>query len=963
MQTSQQYNQPQQQTEVPTSQPTPTTTPISDNSGASDTLNTTAQNLVSGVGNFFSQNPIGKGISSFFSGVNNLISPQKLVNQNAPDTFSLLGDAASLPQRGLLSLAGALASKPSNPAPNFFDFSQNPGTQASKYFLGNNSNFLTELGSSFLTDPLMFLSGPEDAAKVALSSGKEVGLSNEGINALKDLAQQTHGTSDLVGLEQTGDLAKLKQQIAGIGEASHPEYFNSGGVKFMGKTIIPGNTLDSIGSAITNNPVSKAIANNPIVNGAKNIVSELTNPAFTRYGMLSDKELEALKGINSAKYTAITKMQDLVSSVFKGLNPDELSQFRDVAKFGLPVDDARMSRPDLIGKSVEEIKKLAPNLSDNVVKAYHSYINDALPKLEQIAKDEFGLVDSHTAANYLHEYKPSRMNLRDIWGSMSRPVKEMGKSGSTRQALESQQVIADAISKGEDPEAALKAAGFETNPALTTGRLAQERFLAQEVNNQIDNVIKNFGTKINPKDIPQEWLDANNITKPTLKDAIRYYKEQGHGIFQPQGNLRFYKGVEGNEIKVSNKVPSYAVSSPLASRLNEMRTGNAFQRSLLTQAAIQGSQGLLRFQFAFPQFAALHGIWHLAFNAFLESGGKYGLGAIGDTLNDIKDESPFYKMLKEKGALPHHIQEASGKVEDLIRQAAGQNEVKKGFLESLWGSKFNPLGKNYGVNTALTKEDDFLRDLTIRNNIQNKGMSLSEAIKRSNKFMVDYNNLTTQEKAWVRLVMPFYAWTKGNISAQIAGALEHPWRQLLPAKVQDVLNQEFTGHNMATNDSGHQGDIALGSDQNGKNTYLRTPFGSRDVGSLVNNPLSFLTNRMGQLMHMGSIATTGTDFGYPVSNPNSPTPEWLQRGVGMFNKVAPQDLTNLTGNFPSAEAKLGVILDPAQYTNPQPKTLLQRLGELTGLQTSAVTPDSSKNSFSQYEQRKIMRSLRKKSIF
>lgn len=969
IQTSQQLNSPAPTTEsassAPQSSPTPT---YSDNSGASDFLSTGAGALASGAGKLFSgiaNSGFGKAVGSVFSGIDNLVSPQKWADPQAPDTFSLAQDLFSVPQRALFTLVSTPFSSKQNPAPNYFDFSQTPGTQASKYALGGGSNFLTELAAS-LADPLMLLGGGEgDLAKVALSDGSKAALSSEGVGALKDLAQQVHGTTDLTSLEQAGKLEPLKQQVAGWAETTHPQFLDQGGLKVAGKTVIPQSTFDSFKQAVSDSKVGQFFQNNPI----SQALQELTNPAFTRAGVLTPEELQAVKDINGSKAVALQKMQDLIASVFKGLNPDELSQFRDAAKFGLPVGDSRIDRPDLIGKTIEQLKKLAPNVSDNVLNAYHTYINDALPKLEQIGKEHFNLGEDHAATNYLHEYKPDRMNLRQIFGSRSQPVKYMNKSGSTRQALESSQIIDEAIQKGVDPEQALKDAGFETNPALTTGHLAQERFLGQELNGHIDNVIKQFGTKVNPKALledpaAQGWLAKNRITNPTLKDAIRYYKEQGHGIFQPQGNLRFYKSVEGNEIKVSNKVPTYAVSAPLASKLNELRAGAAFKNNMFENLSRKATGAMLKFQFAFPQFAALHGVWHLAFNAFLESGGKYGLGAIGDTFNDIKNESPFYKMLQEKGALPHHLNTHGATVDELINKAAGGNDIREGFLRSLWNNPVTSLVNGKTVNKGLMTEDDFLRTLTIRNNIQSKGMSLQEAINRSNKFLVDYNNLTSQEQSFIKLLMPFYAWTKGNLGAQTAAWMEHPWRQLVPHKVQEVLNQEFSGHNMESNQSGKQDQIDTGVGPSGNEQFTKIPTGSQDLSSIIDNPFSFATNRAGQVVHMASIAGTGTDFGYPVSNPNSPTPEGIQRVAGIFNKAVPPDLTQIAGNFPNAEAKLGIILDPAQYSasSETPKTLREKILGATGISTTSPSSPDAAAGFKSYEQRKIIRSLEKKGV-
>lgn len=979
---SQPIQQPQQSAggsqSVDQTQPTQTPSYQSDNSGASDFVNTGLQGLFSNIGNLWNSNPVTSTIGNDISSL----------AHTGVGTF--LGNALSTLQRGALSAASPVLGKVLNidrPLPNYFDYSQNPGDLADKYFLGDTGNFATKLGLSIFTDPLTYLGGGEgDLAKVATSTGKEVGLTKQGIRALKDLSQQTLGHQDLVKLatENGGkDLEAMKQSIAKLGETTNPEYFSNGGIKFAGKTVIPQTAIDTakakIGELLTQNPLTQGVANSrfgqkvgDIAQSTKIAGQNLFDPKMTRFGKLTDSAYGYVKQLDNAKSVATTKMKDLVSSIFKGLSPAEMDQFGEVARNGLPTATGTLNRSDLVGKSLEELKQLNPHISENTLAAYHEYINNALPKLEKIAQEHYGLDTSHLADNYLHDSKTSRLTNRELYGSNRQGSKLVTKSGSTQAKIVSKGIAdtarTEAQSKGlsfeETAKAvgdALRKAGFE-DPNISTGRLAHSRFSDEQINTTIHNIVKNEGTKVDPKNIPQEWLDANGIKKATLKDAIRYYKEQGHGIYQPQGNLRFYKSVDDNSIKVSSKVPTYAVDPALASKLNTVRAGNAMKVNPIIQGLKGLSNNLLKYDFISPQFALVHGLWHLGMNSLLESGGKAFMeGEVSNAFNDVKNETPFFKLLKEKGALPHTTDRGTKDIASLIKEASNGSKAKQSFFHSIWDSvnPKNMTSDKWFSNRALMTEDNYLRTLITRNNIQNKGMSLNEAISRTNKFLVDYQNLTDAEKASLRLVMPFYAWSKGNLAAQTAAWLEHPWRQLVPAKVQDLLNQQFSGHDQAANEPGKQQSIDMGQDvSSGKENYLKVPLGANDLSGILDNPLSFVTNRFGQVPKALSVLTTGTDFGYPVVNQDSPTPVGVQKAIGIANDFLPMGIAN-----PTFERKaFGIGLDPAQYPSQQPSSLGKRIINLSGISSSASDTTAQKQGISTYFQQKYLKSMRKKGL-
>ena len=378
-----------------------------------------------GINNIINS-PFGKFTGNVLGGINNFFSPQKLVNQNAPDTATLIGDALSIPQRALFTLGTKVASGPTDKVPNYFDFTQDPGSQLSNFLTGGKpadiqtgTKTLGTIPLSMaldLVDPMLLLGGGEgDAAKIALSSGKEAALSKEGLGALKDLAQTTHGTSDLVqlGLRDGGKpLEDLKNVIAQKAETTNPEFLSKGGLKFAGQTVIPGDTLAAGASKLTDNSLVNKVKDSGLFQKAENGLQTLFNVRKTPVGMISEQDYNLLKPLFNLKTVAAQKTYDFIKGIFGGLNPDQLNEFRMLAKNGI----GDLNRTDLVGKSITDLQKLAPDVSPEALSAYYRYINEGLPKLEKLAKDNFNLTDEHAANNYLHEYKSNRLTNRQIFG-------------------------------------------------------------------------------------------------------------------------------------------------------------------------------------------------------------------------------------------------------------------------------------------------------------------------------------------------------------------------------------------------------------------------------------------------------------------------------------------------------------------------------------------------------------------
>lgn len=109
-----------------------------------------------------------------------------------------------------------------------------------------------------------------------------------------------------------------------------------------------------------------------------------------------------------------------------------------------------------------------------------------------------------------------------------------------------------------------------------------------------------------------------------------------------------------------------------------------------------------------------------------------------------------------------------------------------GILSKAW-DKFN-----YARHDALWDTDSAIRTALFRQ-AKESGLSDAQAAAHTNKYMVDYNNLTPFEKQYMKPLIPFYSWKKGNIPLQISQTFQQTPKYVAWDHAKNAVSQELSG--------------------------------------------------------------------------------------------------------------------------------------------------------------------------
>jgi hypothetical protein len=138
---------------------------------------------------------------------------------------------------------------------------------------------------------------------------------------------------------------------------------------------------------------------------------------------------------------------------------------------------------------------------------------------------------------------------------------------------------------------------------------------------------------------------------------------------------------------------------------------------------------------------------------------------------------PNYMAAMRSGAISNPV---GGKFSDVINKAV--NPTKNPFT-TVKGASHNLLWNNdSAIRTALHRQG------------MESGMSASDAAAHTNKFMVDYQNLTPFEKQYVKPLVNFYAWKKGNIPLQASQMLAQTPKYAIRGHALDNISQAMSGN-------------------------------------------------------------------------------------------------------------------------------------------------------------------------
>jgi hypothetical protein len=161
-------------------------------------------------------------------------------------------------------------------------------------------------------------------------------------------------------------------------------------------------------------------------------------------------------------------------------------------------------------------------------------------------------------------------------------------------------------------------------------------------------------------------------------------------------------------------------------------------------------------------------------------------------------------------ANPKYIKEArdllqSGKPDEWYQRA-----VKSGAINNpIDGSLSHEISKQAPTNLfgkasqashdVLWNTDKAIRTALFRQGLE-KGLSEADAAKQTNKFMVDYNNITPFERKYIKPVVPFYAWKKGNTPLQVSQTFAQTPKYVGYQHLKDAVSNEISGQ--PTDDKG-----------------------------------------------------------------------------------------------------------------------------------------------------------------
>src|SRR3990167_227681 len=196
----------------------------------------------------------------------------------------------------------------------------------------------------------------------------------------------------------------------------------------------------------------------------------------------------------------------------------------------------------------------------------------------------------------------------------------------------------------------------------------------------------------------------------------------------------------------------------------------------------------------FPSFHGRNFISNVAQN-FLDIGinalnparNKDAVGLItgkeGKIVTDIGTEYSFKQirdMAKKMGVFTHKITRID------IEQKFIDNPIRGG------AGKLNPV--NYGRDFGRFIENE-ARLVNFVSNIR-RGFDPEDAAQRTKDFLFDYENLSRTEKEIFRRFIPFYTWTRKNISLQVKSLVQTPGKSLVQLKtlqaIEDMFGEEKT---------------------------------------------------------------------------------------------------------------------------------------------------------------------------
>lgn len=548
-------------------------------------------------------------------------------------------------------------------------------------------------------------------------------------------------------LPETGEAAiKQVTEKALSNTKGYQGILEKGGLKFGGKSIIKGDTINSL-KAATVGKIPKP-----------KIVDQLST-ILSRDPKLSE-EVKAVKQkwLDLTKYTTnndLEKWKGIIASVGK-------------------IDDRKA-----IANAIEQgtIVSLPENLIP-IAKQTQQFLNEFAGRGIQnsILKD--------VRQNYVPHFYDAQ-NTEDILNSYARKNRVSSTfANSKERTVES---IAKAKELGLQPEEDI---------ALLVAKYIKNFNRAESNKNYIDELVKTTGIPDN-LNILQKQKDL--LLKNLDEERNVLYTEKTLNTVNPNDVLTTQGRIDDIENKIA-AIPSGIKRDETITELeknigqslveyNDPNIGKVLLPRTVVEDLKRGKvlfddqdvTGLLKsydkflnfwkgsLTSIFPAFHARNAISNVAQN-FMD----IGLDAInivrhedavmamrgvkGDFITEIGTKYPYKKLLEEAkkrnilGGDFFHTEASK-----FVEQQLPKNGLRKA------AAKLNLFDLGRGIGSGIENEARMVNWLS---NIR-KGMSLDQAAQQTKKFLFDYENMSRFEKDIMRRIIPFYTWTRKNISLQL----------------------------------------------------------------------------------------------------------------------------------------------------------------------------------------------------
>lgn len=295
-------------------------------------------------------------------------------------------------------------------------------------------------------------------------------------------------------------------------------------------------------------------------------------------------------------------------------------------------------------------------------------------------------------------------------------------------------------------------------------------------------------------------------------------------------------------------------------------------------------------------------------------------------------------------ANPSYIREAFSNIKNGVSDPWYEQAVRAGAISNLRGGNLMQsvneaiapekglAGKlldklNYARHDALWDTDSAIRTALFRQ-AKEAGMTDADAAAQVNKFMVNYDNLTPFEKKYIKPVIPFYSWKKGNIPLQISQTFAQTPKYVAYEHAKDAISQGISGE-----PTDQKGRIMTGIKLPDGSEVAIDPYSPMDEPGkiLEKGPVSWLLGSLNPFIReaeaqgssaLGAFAPgLGIQNKFPIYNAGAPADYNIRKGiVHAINALNPFGSSAIIGeigsmpNFISNMAGLPTKDKPDQTT-------------------------------------------------